>query len=136
MSGWLAVVSAAHVRRGQTLEIVQVNHGKRSGLARMQVDDTVVYYSPVEERGDTIPLRVFTAFATIADDDIWQADEGDFKPYRRKADYAHIRPVPLTELRERLHLTAQPNWGYQLRRGLIPLDEHDTDLIRTAMERR
>jgi hypothetical protein len=136
MSGWLAVVSAAHVRRGQALGIVQVNHGKRSGLARMRAGDTIVYYSPVEERGDTIPLRVFTALATVADDDIWQADEGDFKPYRRKADYAHIRSVPLTELRERLHLTAHPNWGYQLRRGLIPLDEHDTGLIRTAMERR
>ena len=136
MSGWLAVVSAAHVRRGQALGIVQVNHGRRSGLARMRAGDTVVYYSPVEERGDTVPLRVFTALATVADDDIWQADEGDFKPYRRKADYASIRPVPLAELRERLHLTAQPNWGYQLRRGLIPLDEHDIDLIRASMERR
>ena len=135
MSGWLAVVSAAHVRRGRMLGIVQVNHGKRPGLARMNPGDVVVYYSPVEERGDTVPLRMFTAWGTIADDEIWQADEGDFTPFRRRANYADTRPVPLSAIGDRLHLTSTPNWGYQLRRGLLPLDEHDTDLLREALVR-
>ncbi|WP_448808363.1 EVE domain-containing protein [Agromyces bauzanensis] len=134
MSGWLGVVSAAHVRRAQRLGIAQVNHGRRAGLARMRPGDTLVYYSPVEERGDTSPLRAFTALGIVADDEIWQADEGDFKPYRRRVVYAETRPLPLSELHDRLHLTAQPNWGYQLRRGLIPLDEHDIALIRDNME--
>ena len=70
MSAWLGVVSAAHVRRAQSLGIAQINHGSRAGLARMRAGDALVYYSPVEERGDTEPLRAFTAYGTIADDEI------------------------------------------------------------------
>jgi hypothetical protein len=134
MSGWLGVVSAAHVRRGQRLGIAQTNHGSRAGLARMRPGDTLVYYSPVEERGDPTPLRAFTALGVIADDEIWQADEGDFKPFRRRVRYATTRVVPLSELQGRLHLTAQPHWGYQLRRGLVPIDDHDIAILRTRME--
>lgn len=133
MSGWLGVISAAHVRRAQSLGIAQVNHGSRAGLKRMHAGDTLVYYSPTEERGDGIPLREFTAFGEIADDEIWQADEGEFQPFRRRATYAQTRTVPLTEVQPRLHLTARPNWGYQLRLGLVPLDEHDIDILRAEM---
>lgn len=135
MSSWLGVVSAAHVRRGIELGIAQINHGKRAPLARIRAGDTLIYYSPVERLGDKTPLRHFTAMGTISDDLIWQADEGDFRPYRRHIEYLPLFPVPLQEIRDRLHLTAQPNWGYQLRRGLVPLDEHDTAIIRESMER-
>lgn len=134
MSGWLGVVSAAHVRRGRQFGIAQINHGRRAGLARMRAGDTLVYYSPVEERGDTASLRAFTALGVVADDEIWQADEGDFTPYRRRIVYAETRQVPLSEVHDRLHLTTQPNWGYQLRRGLVPLDEHDIAVLRGTME--
>jgi len=133
VSAWLGVVSAAHVRRAQSLGIAQINHGKRAGLARMHAGDILVYYSPVEERGDTEPLRAFTAYGTIADDEIWQADEGDFQPFRRRVLYVPTRPVPLAQLHEHLNLTAAPSWGYQLRRGLLPLDDYDAELIRESM---
>ncbi|GAA1965143.1 hypothetical protein GCM10009738_46070 [Kitasatospora viridis] len=48
----------------------------------------------------------------------------------------HYRPTtdaPIAGLRHALHLTAEPNWGYQLRRGLIELTEGDFALIRAAM---
>ena len=131
--GWLGVVSAAHVRRGVELGIAQINHGKRAPLARMQPGDTLVYYSPTQQRGDRTPYQCFTAIGTVADDDIWQADEGDFTPYRRRIDYLAATPVPLAALRPRLHLTEEPNWGYQLRYGLVPLDAHDVQIIREAM---
>lgn len=133
MSNWLGVVSATHVRRGVQLGIAQINHGKRSGLARMHAGDTLIYYSPVEVMGDTAPLRAFTALGTITDDQIWQADEGEFKPYRRRVNFEDTRVVTLDELRAQLNLTQQPNWGYQLRRGLVTLDDHDTALIRDSM---
>jgi EVE domain len=134
MGGWLGVVSAAHVRRGVASGFAQIDHGKRAGLARMASGDTLVYYWPVVNLGDTEPLRRFTAIGTIAEGPIWQADEGDFKPYRRSVGYdTTARPVPLAELLDRLHLTSQPNWGYQLRRGLVPPDDHDIDVIREAM---
>ncbi|KRE23115.1 EVE domain-containing protein [Agromyces sp. Soil535] len=134
MTGWLGVVSAEHVRRGVGLGIAQIGHGKRAGLDRMKAGDTLVYYSPVERLGDRVPLRQFTALGVIADDEIWRADEGEFKPYRRRVRYADTSPVPLDTLRSDLHLTTQPNWGYQLRRGLLPLDAHDVALIRDNME--
>ena len=118
--GWLGVVSAAHVRRGVELGIAQINHGKRAPLARMHAGDTLIYYSP-------------TAIGSLPDDDIWQADEGSFKPFRRRIDYFPGIPTPLDALRARLHLTQEANWGYQLRYGLIPLDTHDVQTIREAM---
>lgn len=133
MSSWLGVVSAAHVHRAQRLGIAQIGHGKRAGLARMRAGDTLIYYSPVEEFGDRVPLRRFTALGVIADEEIWQADEGDFKPFRRRATYADTRPLPLADVHTALHLTARPNWGHQLRRGLVPLDDHDAAVIRDGM---
>lgn len=133
MRGWLGVVSAAHVRRGASLGIAQINHGKRAPLARMSAGDTLIYYSPTEHRGDTVPLREFTAAGVFPDDDIWRADEGDFRPYRRRMEYASTLPVPLDQIRSALRLTAAPNWGYQLRRGHVPLDERDLALLLEVM---
>lgn len=131
--GWLGVVPAAHVRRGMELGIAQLNHGKRAPLARMQPGDTLVYYSPTQQLGDRAPYRCFTAIGIVADADIWQADEGDFIPYQRRIEYLSALPVPLDELRTRLHLTQEPNWGYQLRYGLVPLDAHDVQIIKETM---
>lgn len=131
--GWLGVVSAAHVRRGVELGIAQINHGKRAPLARMRAGDTLIYYSPTEQRGDRAPYQHFTAIGSFPDDDIWQADEGSFKPFRRRIDYLPANPVSLAELRPRLQLTQEPNWGHQLRYGLLPLEEHDVQTIMEAM---
>ncbi|HEY8700996.1 MAG TPA: EVE domain-containing protein [Arthrobacter sp.] len=130
---WLGVVSAEHVRRGVHLGIAQIGHGKKTGLARMKAGDTLVYYSPVERLGDGKPLRQFTAIGTVADDEIWQADEGDFKPFRRRIRYEVTTPVDVESVKGLLRLTASPNWGYQLRRGLIPLEESDVEVLRSRM---
>jgi hypothetical protein len=133
MSGWLGVVSAEHVRRGVERGFVQIAHGKRGPLARLHAGDTFVYYSPVERMGDTVPLRAFTALATIPDEEIWQEEEVGFRPFRRRADYAQVRPVTLEEVRTDLRLTTAPNWGYQLRRGLVPLEPDDVATLRELM---
>jgi hypothetical protein len=134
MTGWLGFVSAEHVRRGVGLGIAQIGHGKRAPLARMRPGDILVYYSPRERIRDGAELKAFTAIGTIADDEIWQADEGDFKPYRRRVDYeVSARVTPVETLRRELELTSGPNWGYQLRRGLVQLSDHDVTVIRRAM---
>ena len=135
MTAWLGVVSADHVRGGCALGIAQISHGARGPLARMLAGDSLTYYSPTERRGDINPLRAFTAIAMLPDDEIWQADEGVFRPYRRHANYLVTVSVPLEEVRADLHLTSEPNWGYQLRRGLIPLAPNDADLLRERMVR-
>ncbi len=133
VTDWLAVVSAEHVRRGVSLGIAQIGHGKRAGLARMKEGETLIYYSPVERLGDRAPLRQFTAIGTIADEVIWQADEGAFKPFRRRVRYADAQPVALDDVKALLRLTAAPNWGYQLRRGLVPLEAADVAVLRQTM---
>jgi len=132
-SAWLGVVSAEHVRRGVELSIAQIGHGKMTGLKRMRAGDTLVFYSPTERLRDGIALRQFTAIGVVPDDEIWQADDGDFHPYRRQIAYARAHTVDLDDVREQLVLTSTPNWGYQLRRGLVPLDDRDANLLRHAM---
>jgi hypothetical protein len=134
MTAWLGVVSAEHVRRGVSLGIAQIGHGKRSGLARLHPGDGFVYYSPTERLGDRTPLREFTAIGRIAEGEIWQADEGEFHPFRRRVDYLpSTTPVAVAELKGLLELTKDANWGYALRRGLIPLSDRDFETLVAAM---
>ncbi len=133
MTAWLGVVSAEHVRQGVGLGIAQIGHGKKAGLANMHRGDLLVYYSPREAPGGA-PLQKFTAIGRVADAVVWQADEGDFRPWRRRVDYdTSASPVPLEVLRADLELTSDPHWGHQLRRGLVQLSEHDADLLATAL---
>lgn len=133
MSVWLIVTSADHVARGVELGIVQVNHGKRAGLARMQRGDTIVYYSPTSTRGGAEKLQQFTALGVVDGDEIWQADEGSFQPFRRSARYMHAHAADLAPLKGQLELTSQPNWGYRLRLGLLNLSEDDAAILTAAM---
>ena len=133
MTAWLGVTSAEHVRRGVDLGIAQIGHGKRAGLAQMKAGEFLVYYSPVEHLGDRTPLRQFTAIGIIANDTIWQADEGDFKPFRRRVRYQDAQPVPVEDIKPLLRLTTVPNWGYQLRRGLVPLEADDLAVLAESM---
>jgi hypothetical protein len=133
MTAWLGVVSADHVQRGTGLGIAQIGHGKKAGLARMRAGDVLVYYSPRDTMGG-IPLQAFTAIGRVADDELWQADEGEFRPWRRRVEYEmSARPVALETVRADLELTAGTHWGRQLRRGLVPLSEHDAELLAEAM---
>ena len=137
MKYWLGVVSRAHVKRGVELGIGQIGHGKRDGLARMQPGDWLIYYSPHEHLGAREPLQAFTAIGNVADQEPWQADEGDFKPWRRHIAYiADAVDAPIRPLVTLLDLTSRANWGYQLRRGLLELSERDFALIRDAMAAR
>ncbi|MDQ3653677.1 MAG: EVE domain-containing protein [Chloroflexota bacterium] len=135
MTYWLGVASAEHVRRGVSLGIAQIGHGKRGNLAKMQPGDGLAYYSPRESLADSKPtLQAFTVIGYVPDDTIWQADEGDFQPWRRGLTYTQgASPAALSVIRDHLELTAQPNWGYSLRRGLIELSEHDFRVIEATM---
>lgn len=131
---WIGVVSREHVHRGTTLGIAQLGHGKCPPLARLSPGDWLIYYSPRTSHPDGEPLQAFTAIGEVADEEIWQADEGDFKPWRRRVDYAEdARETSVRDLTGRLELTAGPNWGNRLRRGLVELNAEDFAVIRSAM---
>jgi hypothetical protein len=137
MSGeknWLGVASRDHVLRGVEKGIAQIGHGKSAGLQRMSAGDGFVYYSPRDAYPKGAAVKAFTAVGRVADDEVWQADEGDFKPWRRRIDYeSGAIQVPIADLRDRLDLTVTPNWGYALRRGLIELSAKDFALIHGVM---
>ncbi len=135
MKYWIGVVTKNHVQRGMELGIAQIGHGKYSGLARMHAGDGFVYYSPKESMEATAPLQAFTAIGNIADDDIWQADEGDFKPWRRNVLYAKSVDAPTRPLLQKLSLTkGKTNWGYMFRFGLVEITEDDFNVIAEAMK--
>ena len=135
---WLGVVQREHVRRGVAMGIAQTNHGARGALEQMGESDGIVYYSPKTDiEGE--PLKSFTAIGWIHDHDVYQAGEAasDYRPWRRRVDYdldaveASIRPLlPILDFTR-----GNPNWGYQLRRGLIEISRHDFDEIRRQMRR-
>jgi hypothetical protein len=132
MTAWLGVVCRDHVRRGTERGIAQLGHGKRDGLARLTAGDWLVYYSPRTSLRDGEPLQAFTAVGRVADDEIWQAHEGDFHPWRRRVDYLPgAVETPIRTLR--LDLTARPGWGNLLRRGLVRLSDEDFERISAAM---
>lgn len=146
---WLGVVCRDHVRRGTGLGIAQLGHGKRSGLARLSAGDWLVYYSPRTSLRGGVPLQAFTAIGEVADEVIWQADEGEFQPWRRQVRYLpDAVEVPIGGFGGSggfgdfggsggsgggLDLTSAPNWGYRLRAGLVELTPSDFARIRSAM---
>lgn len=131
---WLGVVQREHVLRGVRLGIAQVNHGAK-GVTRMSPGDGLVYYSPKTSYPHGDQLREFTAIGRIADAEPWQADEGDFRPWRRKVDYdVAAQATPIAPLLDALELTrGNRNWGFIMRRGQVELSEHDFRLIATEM---
>lgn len=143
---WLGVVSRDHVQIGVHQGIAQLNHGLKSTIGRLGASDGLIYYSPKVSYPDGEPLREFTAVGRVADDDVFQASDGapmtsssgeSYRPWRRRVDYdLDAVPVPIRPLTGMLEFTALPNWGFQLRRGLIELSRYDFDLIRTQMRRR
>ena len=142
----MAVVQRDHVLRSVELGIAQANHGERAPLAAMCESDGLVYYSPRESLGGR-PLKEFTAIGRIADDALFQVAgteegaprssgrDGDFRPWRRRVDYqGDAEPTSIRPLLGALDFSrGTPNWGYQLRRGVIELTKHDFELIRAQM---
>lgn len=132
---WIAVASAAHVRRGKAAGFMQVCHGKAAPLRRVLPGDRVVYYSPATEMGGQDRLQSFTAIGIVRQGDAYQVDMGGgFCPFRRNVDWLPSTEVPIAPLLDRLSFTAgKRNWGYQLRFGLFAISEDDWQLIATEM---
>jgi hypothetical protein len=134
---WLAVASRDHVRIGVQGGFAQVCHGRRGPLSAMRVNDWLIYYSPGHVMGERGTLKAFTALGRIVDDRVEQVRLTDeFIPWRRSVHYeAPILDVAVDELKDRLILTHDRNWGYSLRRGLLPLASADFDVISASMRR-
>lgn len=134
---WLGVVSAEHAAIAAAEGWIQLNHGKRTNLARLSQGDGFVIYSSKQKMTDTKPLKMITQVGIVADEEPFLAEQpmsmgarGTIQPWRRKVDFAQITPVPIADLE--LELTSAPNWGYALRYGMVPLTPEDFAVIQKA----
>ena len=130
---WLGVVSRTHVERAVAGGFAQLCHGRAAPLKRMKAGDWIVYYSATSEMGGGERVQAFTALGQLIDDRIYEADLGDWRAHRRDVRYEPVGQVALASLAEQLHLTAQPHWGFALRRGTLPLDAHDFAIVAQAL---
>jgi len=135
MTNWMNTVSRDHVQQGVRGRFTQANHGKPHMLGRMARGDWVLFYSPktVLEAGE--PLQAFTAIGQIVGDEPYQVEVSpDFAPWRRNVDYLAVHETPIRPLIADLHFVEdKKRWGYKFRFGVFKIDDHDLDLIRTAM---
>ena len=133
---WVGVVSRAHVRRGVAGGFAQLCHGKHGPLARMNVGDWLVYYSPKTDFPDGTPLRAFTALGRVVGENAYAFDMGGgFVPYRRDIAYLkEVREVPIREVASDLKfITRRGNWGILARRGHFEIEIADLHRIGIAM---
>ena len=81
------------------------------------------------------PLKAFTAIGRVSDDEARQVEQStDFKPFRRRVDYAKSEPAKIAPLLEKLSITkGRKSWGQVMRRGFFEIKEGDYDLVAEAM---
>jgi EVE domain len=107
MRYWIGVACYNHVLNGVKGGYCQLGHGKKSALEKMQADDWIIYYSPRQQLApDSQTLQAFTAIGQILTHPTYQANMGDFKPWRRDVRFLEVAQiVPIRPLIESLSLS-------------------------------
>ena len=136
MRYWIGVASYDHVLNGVKGGFCQLGHGKKPALEKMQPGDWIIYYSPRQQLApDSQTLQAFTAVGQLVAGETYQADMGDFKPWRR--DVAYFEPsqdAPIQGLLEHLGFIQDPKrWGYPFRFGHLEITKSDFELISRDM---
>jgi EVE domain len=145
MTNWINTVSRDHVERGVRGRFTQANHGKPNMLRKMARGDWIVFYSPRAVHPDGEPVQAFTAIGQVADDEPYRVEmsddepyrvemSDDFHPWRRNVDFLSCSETPIRPLLEQLDfIEDKSRWGYKFRFGVFRIDDHDLDVIRSAM---
>ncbi len=141
-SNWIAVASAEHARRGRDACIdaasgfMQVCHGKRAPLARVQPGDRVAYYAPTVTMGGKDRLQSFVSIGLVLDTAPYAFDMGGgFVPFRRDVQYLRANEAPIAPLLDAFEFVEdRQRWGYKFRFGLFKISDHDMRLIAHAMQ--
>lgn len=132
---WIAVASREHVMRGVSGGFCQVCHGKSGPLKQMSAKDWIIYYSPTERFGESVPCRKFTAIGQI--DDLqpypFRMSE-DFIPWRRNVKFYEAKEIDIAPLIDKLSfIQNKSRWGFPFRRGCFSIGQNDFSLISTNM---
>ncbi|MGG1632991.1 EVE domain-containing protein [Paenibacillus sp. NRS-1760] len=132
---WIGVVSASHVKCGESGGFAQLCHGKSAPLHKMRAGDWLIYYSPRTEIRNGAPLQAFTAIGEVDDDKVYEYQMSEsFVPLRRNIRYISCREVQIRDLLEKLSFTrGNRNWGYSFRYGHFEISREDFLTIAKAM---
>jgi hypothetical protein len=135
MTYWINTVSRGHVQRGVAGGFTQANHGKPHMLRRMARGDWIAFYSPKTDYPDGAALQAFTAIGQVVDDEVYQADlDPEFQPWRRKVEFLSTSEAPIRPLLDELgFIEDKARWGLPFHRGVFKIEEHDFEIIRSAM---
>ena len=111
---WVVVTSRDHALDGATAGVVQVNHGNNGPLKRMSAGDKILFYAGKKIYGQKELCQRFVALAILVDDEIFQYEvSADFKPYRRKAEYAKVKEAEIRPLIDGLEfIKNKKKWGF------------------------
>ena len=104
-------------------------------IRRMARGDWIAFYSPKTDYPDGAPLQAFTAIGQVSDDEVYQVDlDPEFQPWRRKVEFLPSSETPIRPLLDALDfIEDKARWGYPFHRGVFKIDEHDFEVIRSAM---
>jgi predicted RNA-binding protein len=136
MPYWIGVVSRDHVKIGVTGGFIQLNHGKKAPLQKLQAGDSLIMYSPRTSYPDGETLQSFTAIGTIVSAEIYQVEMSpEFKPFRVDVHFhacreAQIRPL----INELSFIKNKTHWGAAFRFGQVKIPAADFALIARAMD--
>ncbi len=134
MTKWINTVSRDHVERGVRGRFTQANHGRPYMLNKMERGDWIIFYSPKTAYPKGDPLQAFTAIGQVVDDEPYQT--ADDEPWRRNVDFLDCAETPIRPLIKQLDfIQDKSRWGFKFRTGVFKIDEHDFDVIRSAMTR-
>lgn len=135
MNYWIGVVSRSHVRIGVEGGFIQLGHGKKAPLQKLQAGDRLAMYSPRTSYPDGEPLQAFTAIGTIVSGEIYQVEmSADFKPYRVDVRFAKSTEAPIRPLIEKLSfIKSKTHWGTTFRFGQLKIPATDFAQIAQAM---
>ena len=132
---WIAVASASHARLGRSGGYMQVCHGKRAPIARMQPGDRVTYYAPTLTMGGKDRCQCFVSIGLVKAAAPYAFDMGDgFVPHRRDVSYVPAQEASILPLIDAFEFVQdRQRWGYQFRFGLFEIGAADMRTIAQAM---
>lgn len=140
---WIAIASAEHARQGRDHALtapgacgfMQVCHGRRAPLARVQPGDRIAYYAPARTMGGKDRLQSFVSIGTVEPGAPYAFDMGGgFMPYRRDVHYVAARETPIMPLLDAFEFVEdRRHWAAKFRFGLVEVSLHDMRLVAQAM---
>jgi hypothetical protein len=132
---WVGVASREHVLAAVRGGFCQLNHGKEAPVRRLQMGDSIVFYSPRERMVGGESLQAFTAAGRILDEVPYQVEQSKgFQTFRRKTEYFKSKDAYILPLLEELSFTrGRRNWGAVLRMGTFQMKREDYVKIARAM---